>query len=113
MNNVTCTADLFDVLQRFDIPVVRFGDRPSPREIHEIISDMFRIWNRVRFDAERSRPIADALDYLANNGVKFDAQERLVLNTILDVERDRVLEAPELRDEELVDFLNSFRTNGR
>lgn len=106
---VECTGDLYEVLEYCGIPVIH---NYSARPLHDIIRDMFTAWMRST-DKAKSRMLAEALDYLSRDeGVIFTSGETAAMEHVRSMEPDLRNEQPEIRDAELVEFLNSFRITG-
>lgn len=105
---VECTGDLYEVLEYCGIPVIHDY---SARPLHDIIRDMFTAWMRME-DKEKSHALAEALDYLARDGDIFTSGEMAAMEHVRSVEPNLRNEQPEIRDAELVEFLNSFRITG-
>ena len=110
MNGVSSTADLYQVLQKFEIPVLK--EDGEARDLNDLLTDMFRAWNRCSRVSD-SRLIADALDWLHKNGADFNDAQTLLLSVILSEQKEKdKKKAARESDKALDEFLASFRITG-
>lgn len=110
MNSVSSTAELYQVLQKFGVPILK--EDGEARDYNDIVTDMFRAWNHCSRVAD-SRLMADALDWLAGNGGNFSEEQRFLLQVILcEQEKKDKKKAARESDKALDEFLASFRITG-
>ena len=97
MNSAFSTEELFDLLIKLDIPVLRPGT-DSPYEVSNIISELFKKWKSAEDTAE-ARHILNALQWISQS-VEFNDAQKLMLQ-IADSETGSLeSEEQQKRDEE-------------
>lgn len=110
MSSVSNTAELYRVLEEFGIPVLQ--EDGSARELHDIVTDMFRAWNRCH-SATKSAAMAEALDWLAKHGGDFDEAQELTLQVVLEEQAEKNKKRMQKESDKALDeFLAGFRIIG-
>ena len=110
MNSVSSTADLYQVLQKFEIPVLQ--EDGEARDLNDLLTDMFRAWNRCSRVSD-GRQLADALDWLHRTGADFNDAQTLLLSVILSEQKEKdKKKAARESDRALDEFLAGFRITG-
>jgi len=101
---------MYRVLEKSGIKIL--GDTGDPRDLSDIINDMFRWWNKCH-SATDSRVMADALDWLSRSGGEFSTAQKLLLDCILEEQNEMEKEQAERESvRELDEFLDGFRIIG-
>jgi len=111
MTSVSSTADVYDVLLAYNIPVVL--PDASIRSVSDILSDLFRAWKT----ATDGTAIIDAIRFITPDAALLTEEQKLALDAMSD-EQTRLLfakqaaEQAEESDVALDEFLGSFKIIG-
>ena len=114
MSSVASTAELYQVLSKFSIPVLQAAR--TARSVTEIVGDMLRSWRKC-YDLDQSRRLIDALEYIFDgqprDGAYFTPEQTEAFFAVRD-EQARLETAMAVEDSgaALDDFLDSFKIIG-
>jgi len=114
MTGVSSTDDVYNLLNTLDIPIVRPDMRP--RELEDIISDMFFAFRRCS-DLSIASCIIEAIRFIAESGYELNDSQKIAFEAMSD-EQTRLLFAKQAADmaEEsdaaLDEFLGNFKIIG-
>lgn len=125
MSSVTCTRELYDVLEKFQIPILeydyaRYGRGRVGRPVDHVIGDMLRAWRKC-FDLKKGRLLIDALSFIRGSETdasrRYFTPEQLLAYEAILCEQERLERAAEADalppgEEALDEFLDGFKIIG-